>query len=161
MDNPQRAYEAAKIAEKQREEYLHKDKSFAAETVFSHPSKLELIRDAQRNGFMVVLYHVHVATPELAKMRVEARKQAGGHNVPQDKIFSRFPRTLAYLQDAIQMADRSIVLDNTDVLYPHRHLMTLERGRVVRLAKDLPDWAYQQYGREIRIYQILNAGKEP
>ncbi|MFD2191698.1 zeta toxin family protein [Pistricoccus aurantiacus] len=65
--NPQRSYEAASIAEKQRAKLIKQGKSFATETVFSHPSKLELIRDAQRSGFMVVLYHIHVATPELAR----------------------------------------------------------------------------------------------
>jgi len=159
VDNPERAYEAAKIAGKQRDEHIETGKSFATETVFSHPSKLELIRDAQRSGFMVALYHVHVATPELAVKRVETRKEMGGHNVPEDKIFSRFPRTLAHLQDAVQMADHTLVFDNSNAMHPHRHLMTLERGRVVKLAEDLPEWVYQQYGREIKIYAIMSSSR--
>ncbi|MEW5250915.1 zeta toxin family protein [Microbulbifer sp. 2201CG32-9] len=158
-NNPQRSYEAAQIAEKQREEHIRAGKSFAAETVFSHPSKLELIRDAQQAGFSVALYHVHVATPELAKSRVESRIAEGGHNVPEEKIFSRFPRTLAHLQDAVQMADRTLVFDNSKLMNPHRHLMTLERGRVVKLDENLPEWAHQQYGREIKIYQIMHQTK--
>ncbi|WP_226669045.1 AAA family ATPase [Microbulbifer aggregans] len=159
-NNPQRSYEAAKIAEKQRAEHIKQGKPFAAETVFSHPSKLDLIRDAQQGGFMVALYHIHVATPELAKSRVDTRTQMGGHDVPEDKIYSRFSRTLAHLQDAVQMADRTMVFDNSVAGKTHRHLMTLERGRVVSLKADLPDWAGEQYGREIKIFQIMNSGKD-
>jgi predicted ABC-type ATPase len=156
-NNPQRSYEAANIAEKQRAEHIKQGKSFAAETVFSHPSKLELIRNAQQSGFMVALYHIHIATPELAKKRVETRKEMGGHDVPEDKIVSRFSRTLTHLQKAVQMADRTMVFDNSELGKSHRHLMTLERGRITNLKRGLPAWAYQQYGREIKTYQGLTA----
>lgn len=43
-NNPQRSYEAAKIAEQQRDKHIAEGNSFAAETVFSHPSKLDLIK---------------------------------------------------------------------------------------------------------------------
>lgn len=152
-NNPQRSYEAAKIAAEQRAEHIRNGKSFVAETVFSHPSKLKLISEAQENGFNVALYHIHVATPELAQKRVSNRAQTGGHDVPGDKIKERFPRTLAYLQDAVKMANRTMVFDNSDYKRSHRHLMTLERGVIRTLKPDLPDWAYEQYGAQIEAYQ--------
>nr|WP_298414391.1 hypothetical protein [uncultured Halomonas sp.] len=112
-----------------------------------------MIRHAQQSGFMVALYHIHVATPELAAKRVETRKKMGGHDVPKDKIFSRFPRTLAHLREAVQMADRTMVFDNSELEKTHRHLMTLERGRITNQKNDLPEWARQQYAREIEAYQ--------
>jgi len=152
-NNPQRSYEAAEIAKKERAEHVEQGKSFAAETVFSHPSKLELITDAQAHGFRVSLYHIHVATPELAKKRVQTRTEMGGHDVPQDKIESRFPRTLAHLQDAVKLADRTMVFDNSEQGKTHRHLMTLARGQVTSLKQDLPDWAHEQYGSAIQHYK--------
>ncbi|MBS8267625.1 MULTISPECIES: zeta toxin family protein [unclassified Halomonas] len=153
IDNPQRSYEAATIAATQRETMIRQGRSFATETVFSHPSKLELIRQAQHQGFMVALYHIHVATPELAAMRVETRRQLGGHDVPVDKLYSRFPRTLTYLREAVRLAERTLVFDNSRIGKTHRHLLSLSHGLVTRLSEDLPDWALAQYGPEIRRYR--------
>lgn len=151
-NNLQRSYEAAKIAQGLRDKYIAEGKSFATETVFSHPSKLDLIRNAQHNGFSVALYHIHVASPELAVKRVENRTEMGGHNVPKEKILSRFPRTLAHLRYAVKIADRTMVFDNSALGKSHRYLMTLEHGKVTNVKQALPEWVYQQYGPEITNY---------
>ena len=54
------------MAAERRAELLEQRRSFVAETVFSHPSKIVLIREAQARGFRVFLYHPRVRTPELA-----------------------------------------------------------------------------------------------
>jgi hypothetical protein len=65
---------------------------------------------------------------------------------------------ILHLQEAVQMADRTMVFDNSELGKSHRHLMTLERGRITNLKRDLPEWPYQQYGREITIYQGFTQG---
>jgi len=62
------------------------------ETVFSHPSKLELIEAARTAGFTVIVMHVDVDTPDLSVARVGARLEEGGHIVPEDKIRARYTR---------------------------------------------------------------------
>ena len=56
-----------------------------AETVFSHPSKLDLLDEAHARGYTVVV-HALLIPEELAVERVARRVSAGGHRVPQDKI---------------------------------------------------------------------------
>lgn len=66
-------------------------KSFIAETVFSHPSKLELVDEARMHEYTVVL-HVVMIPEKLAVQRVRYRVRAGGHDVPEDKIRQRYQR---------------------------------------------------------------------
>ncbi len=42
------SYVAAQIATERRNEFLSQSKSFVTESVFSHPSKIELIREAKK-----------------------------------------------------------------------------------------------------------------
>lgn len=99
--DPQDACRAARMADERRAELLKQRRSFVAETVFSHPSKLDLIREAQKLGFQVFLYHLHVRTPKLAVMRVETRVLQGGRYVLPNHVAERFPRTLKYVREAV------------------------------------------------------------
>lgn len=44
------AYEAARLAQEIRQQHLAERRSFVAETVFSHPSKIELVREGSAEG---------------------------------------------------------------------------------------------------------------
>lgn len=106
------AYEAAQVAADTREHLITIGRSFIAETVFSHPSKLDLIRSAKDAGYHVVL-HVMLVPVQLAVMRVAYRVQAGGHDVPEHKIRERYRRCWPLVAEAISIADRATVYDNS------------------------------------------------
>lgn len=106
------AYEAAEVAAETRAHLISGGRSFIAETVFSHPSKLDLIRSAQAEGYQVVL-HVMIVPEELAVWRVAYRVKAGGHDVPEQKIRERFHRLWPLVARAISAADRAVVYDNS------------------------------------------------
>lgn len=65
------SYEAVKIASSRREEMQEERQSFATETVFSHLSKLELTKSAQPRGYLVIVMHVGVDSPNLSVARVK------------------------------------------------------------------------------------------
>jgi predicted ABC-type ATPase len=111
-DSDAHAYEAAQVAAETRAHLIASDRSFIAETVFSHPSKLEEIRSAQEAGYQVVL-HVMLVPEELAVRRVAYRVQAGGHDVPEHKIRERYQRLWPLAAQAISLADRAVVYDNS------------------------------------------------
>jgi predicted ABC-type ATPase len=106
------AYEAAQVAAETRAYLIAGGRSFIAETVFSHPSKLDLLRSAQEAGYQVVL-HVMLVPVELAVRRVAYRVQAGGHDVPEHKIRERYARLWPLVARAISLADRAVVYDNS------------------------------------------------
>ncbi|MGW0041973.1 zeta toxin family protein [Rhodococcus sp. NPDC003348] len=106
------SYEAARIAATIRDALIEQGESFIAETVFSHPSKLELIDRARRAGYVVVL-HVVLVPVELSVARVAERVVEGGHRVPEEKIRDRFGRLWSLVVEAIGRVDHASVYDNT------------------------------------------------
>ena len=76
-----RSLMARQWADGQRAACLAAGESFASETVFSHPSKIELLAAARAAGFAVVLLVVCVEEPRQLLARVQQREQEGGHSV--------------------------------------------------------------------------------
>ena len=113
------SYDAARIAARTREALIEQGRSFIAETVFSHPSKLDLIRRAKAAGYTVVL-HVVLVDPDTSVARVAVRVAAGGHDVPEDKIRARHARLAPLVCEAISLADEAFVYDNTRIDGPRR-----------------------------------------
>jgi predicted ABC-type ATPase len=111
------AYEAAQVAAETRARLIVAGRSFIAETVFSHPSKLDLIRSAHGAGHHVVL-HIMLVPEELAVRRVAYRVRAGGHDVPERKIRERYQRLWRLVAQAVSLADRSVVYDNSRLAGP-------------------------------------------
>jgi len=104
--------DAAQAAEAARDALLARGESFIAETVASHESKIDLVRRSRDGG-----YHVHlvvIAVPEdYSVERVRMRVAAGGHDVPEDKIRSRWQRLWDNVVAMIELADSAEVFDNT------------------------------------------------
>ena len=131
----ERSYDAARLAAGLRDEAIREGRSFVAETVFSHPSKLDLIREAQARSYLVDL-HVVMIPEELAVARVACRVEAGGHAVPADKIRGRYRRLWELVREAIVLADQTVVYDNTRARRPFRVVARYVEGRLL----DPPDW---------------------
>jgi predicted ABC-type ATPase len=102
-DEQRHAYAAADEAARLRERYLADRRSFVTETVFSHPSKVELVRRAAQAGYRVHL-RVLMVPVDLAVARVDQRVREGGHAVPVTKIRERHARLWAHVSDAIGLA---------------------------------------------------------
>jgi len=113
------AYEAAQIAESQRRERMVARESFISETVFSHPSKVQLVLDALDAGYLVHL-HVIMVPVELTVQRVLERERRGGHAVPEQKIRDRYDRLWVHVTSAIRIADVAEVFDNSSARAPFR-----------------------------------------
>ena len=146
---------------KRREALLDAGESFVSETVFSHDSKLELIERARSLGYFVILYHIHVRSPQLACARVETRVHQGGHDVPNEKVASRFGRTLRQIRLAMGRVDRLYVFDNSRLNRSHTHVLTLSGGEVTRLGRSLPAWVKQVYREPLLRYLKSRAGEPP
>lgn len=135
-----RAYEAARRAAVTRQELVRTRRPFVAETVFSHPSKLDLISDAQAHGYTVEL-HVLVVPEEVSVLRVRNRVAAGGHSVPEDKIRGRYRRLWALVAEAFRMADGAVAYDNSSNRRP-RVIARAFSGMV--LSADWPSWCPEE-----------------
>lgn len=145
------AYDAARIADARRAELLAARQSFATETVFSHRSKLEIIDAARAQGYLVVVMHVGIDSPDLSVARVRARVTEGGHDVPEDKIRARFDRNQPLIREAVLRADRGMVFDNSRLNEPPRQMLVFAGGRLATVAPILPDWILRTYAADLVI----------
>jgi predicted ABC-type ATPase len=123
------AYAAARIAADERTRLVGEGASFATETVFSHPSKLNLIREALDAGYLVTL-HVVLVPEELAVARVENRVEHGGHTVPEDKVRARYARLWGNVVEAIALVPTAIMYDNSVANDPLRVVASFRDGRL-------------------------------
>lgn len=131
------AYEAARVAAETRAKLVASGRSFIAETVFSHPSKLEEIRNARREGYAVIV-HVLLVPEQLAVARVEYRVRAGGHGVPEQKIRERYCRLWSLVAVAVRRVELASVYDNSHASGPRR--VAYFAGGVVVGAPSWPSW---------------------
>jgi predicted ABC-type ATPase len=113
-----------------RSKLIERRASFVTETVFSHPSKLELVHDAVDAGYLVTL-HVVMVPKALSVARVASRVAVGGYAVPKDKIRKRYARLWPLVASAIIAVDSAIVYDNSRAARPFRVVATFERGSLV------------------------------
>lgn len=145
------SYRAAQIATERRTSLLEDRKSFATETVFSHPSKLDIITDSQASGYLVIVMQVGVDDPGLSVARVRARTEEGGHDVPEQKIRDRYLRGQPLIRQAILLADRGMVFDNSGLNTPPRLMLLFATGRIVQAQPVVPDWILSIYGEDLVI----------
>ena len=105
--------EAAQEAEALREHMLQFKKSFTFETVLSTPRNLNLIERAKQAGYEIFAVFVLTRDPNINVLRVKHRALMGGHDVPEDKIISRYTKSIANLPLLVRLADRTRIVDNS------------------------------------------------
>ena len=112
------------------------------ETVFSdrERAKLTFMREAQSRGYAVFLVFIGLQNSDLAIARVLERTERGGHDVPDEKIIDRFPRTLVNLAEALTFVDRALLFDNSSAEEPYRFVAEMKSGRITRRGTYRPQW---------------------
>lgn len=139
--------------------------SFGYETVFSHwkeladgqvESKVDLIKNLQKEGYYVVLLFVGLVSAQLSIGRVDTRKRQGGHTVEVDKLLSRFPRTQKAVGHAAGIADMTIMFDNSATPDKAFRLVRVQHKKRVRY-----DCRDPQYALDEDLFQIAKRWLDP
>ena len=84
------AIEAGRLMLKRIDELMKAGESFSIETTLATKSYINLVRRAQREGYMVHVLFYWLKNVELAKQRVADRVANGGHNIPIPVIERRY-----------------------------------------------------------------------
>lgn len=138
-ENPEdHAYDAMAIAVETRSALIARGDAFIAESVFSHESKLDLIREARDAGYIVAM-HVLLVPEEVAVNRVARRVRAGGHSVPEEKIRARYRRLWPLVCDGVTLAHSATVWDNS--LHEGPALIATFANGIMFGRPDWPTWA--------------------
>lgn len=106
--------EAAQYATKLREDAVKNKRSFTFETVLSSPRNVELLKSAKALGYRIEVIFVLTVDPKINISRVENRVKNGGHDVPKDKIVSRYYKSLNNLSELHKITDVMWVVDNSE-----------------------------------------------
>ena len=134
--------QAARMLDAIRTDLIDQRFGFITETVFSDPAgvKLSLLRNAVAAGYEVILIYIGVDR-SLPARRIDQRVAAGGHDVPRDRIASRFKRSLENLREAIRFVPLVKIYDNSFVDDPFRLIAMFEAGKRIFKSKAVPGWA--------------------
>ncbi|MBD5234622.1 MAG: AAA family ATPase [Bacteroidales bacterium] len=84
------AIEAGKLMIQRINFLLSQHKTFAIETTLATRSYANLVIEAHRQGYQVVLLFFWLSSPEMAIERVRKRVSEGGHNIPTETIIRRY-----------------------------------------------------------------------
>ncbi len=143
------SYFASVAADFIRQKLIDCSKSFTFETVMSSTDKVELLRKAQARGYRTYLYYVATEDPAINISRVRYRVKMGGHSVPEDKIISRYERSLELLMQAVHYSNRSYIFDNST----HEYIWFAEitDGKLLELKTDqFPAWFKNSVGNKFK-----------
>ncbi len=108
------SFHAGRIMLTRIKELLAKKNDFGFETTLSTRSYIHLIRQAKKQGYTVILIYFWLQSIDIAKARVKARVEKGGHNIPTDVIERRYRRGIenffAIYRDIV---DNWLIYDNS------------------------------------------------
>ena len=139
------AYDASEAAAAERARRIEARESFVTETVFSHPSKIELLRAAIAAGYLVSLEVIAVPV-ELAVARVRSRVAIGGHDVPETKVREPHARLWTHVAKTIAIVQEAHVYANTSAADAFRLVATFRFGHLVG-DPDWPTWMPEEIRR--------------
>ncbi|MGA8165268.1 MAG: zeta toxin family protein [Waddliaceae bacterium] len=144
------SYFASVAADFIRHKLIDCSKSFTFETVMSFSDKIELLQKAQSRGYRTYLYYVATEDPAINISRVRYRVKMGGHSVPEDKIVSRYERSLDLLKEAIPFTNRAYIFDNST--HEHIWLAEITDGHLLEMKTDqVPAWFKKALGSKFNI----------
>ena len=133
------SYLASVLADFIRHKLLASQVSFTFETVMSSPDKVAFLHKAQQAGYRTYLYFVATEDPDINVSRVQYRVQTGGHPVAEDKIRSRYIRSLELLPEAVAYADRAYIFDNSGA--ERAWIAEVTQGTEIEIKTDqMPAW---------------------
>lgn len=115
-NDPSAVLKAAQLAKQRRWEALDQRQSFAFETVFSTPEKVNFLREARARGYFIRFLFVGTDSPFINVSRIALRTMKGGHSVDIGKVVARYERAMRNARLAIPLADRAYVYDNSITL---------------------------------------------
>ena len=87
-------FDAGRIFLKEIYRFVQQRVDFSFETTLAGRSHLSLIRKLKNKGWHIVLFFLWIPDSGFSRDRVRQRVEEGGHDIPDDTIYRRFPRVM-------------------------------------------------------------------
>jgi predicted ABC-type ATPase len=105
--------QAVEYCELWREQLLQERKDFIFETVLSSDSKVDFLKRAKEAGYFIRMFFICTESPTINAARIANRVMQGGHDVPIQKIISRYQKAIINAIKVVGFADRAYFYDNS------------------------------------------------
>lgn len=128
---------AGKIAVKRLKQFFADGTTFNQETTLCGKSALNSILKAKEYGYMIELHYIGVDSVDIAKQRIQARVNAGGHGIPDKDVERRYEESFRNLEMIIPKCDLVALYDNTSQF---RRFAIIKQGNLVMLSRNVPYW---------------------
>lgn len=144
------SFAAARLLDAMRDRMIDEGTGFITETVFSDPggAKLAMLAKATAAGYDVTLIYIGITGADLSELRVAQRVKHGGHDVPAEKLASRFERSLTNLKTALDVVPTIKIYDNSSPSNPYRLLAVVEDRKLTVKVSDLPRWVVRVFSSQ-------------
>jgi predicted ABC-type ATPase len=93
---------------------IKKRADFAFETTLAGRSHINLLKKLRKDGWLIIIFFLWIPNAAFSKSRIRERVKHGGHDIPNDTIFRRFPRVMHnFIKTYIPLCDKVIGYDNS------------------------------------------------
>lgn len=107
--------------ERRKYQALKLKSNFILDTVGSHESRVQFLKEAKDLGYTIIIAFVATENPNINLKRVKKRHEEGGHDVNKDKIYSRYYKVLELMIDYYNVSDIFFAFDNSVTSYNTKH----------------------------------------
>ena len=140
-NNPDAVRQAVEYCEEWREQLLKEHKDFIFETVLSSDGKVDFLKRAKEEGYFIRVFFICTSTPAINASRIAKRVMEGGHDVPINKIISRYQKAIVNAGQIAQFVDRLYVYDNSvDNQDAHLIFRSVDGLFAKQYTDSIPEW---------------------
>jgi len=133
---------AVLFCEEWREQLLREHKDFIFETVLSSDGKVDFLKRAKEQGYFIRMFFICTASPTINAARIANRVMEGGHDVPIQKIISRYEKAIINAIKVAGFVDRAYFYDNSVDNQNAQLLFRTVDGKFAKQYTDIiPEWA--------------------
>lgn len=133
---------AAQLAMELRETCLQESQNFIFQTVLSAADKIDFLHRAKQANYFIRLFFIGTASPEINKKRIAQRVKEKGHHVPDEKVVSRYYKSIENCKKIVSLADRLYVYDNSIDYQTPTLLFRSTAGKLEKQYKpNIDNWA--------------------
>lgn len=114
LDSLTAQYEAGKLFLNEIHKNIQARKDFAFETTLAGLSHVNLLKTLRQNSWQIILFFLWIPNADFSRDRVRQRAQDGGHDIPEDVIYRRYPRIMHNLVHIYTpLCDKIFCYDNS------------------------------------------------
>lgn len=141
-NNAEAVRQAVEYCETWREQLLHEHKDFIFETVLSSDGKVDFLKRAKDAGYFIRMFFICTEAPTINAARIAKRVMEGGHDVPIQKIISRYQKAILNAIKVARFADRAYFYDNSvDNKNAQLLFRTMDGKFTKKYVDEFPLWA--------------------